>query len=232
MPLSETAVRRFDVLLARYRVRTALLLGTIWDRLDSYGAADVERFERMAAPVLDGAKRSAVASSSAMFALAFDIPPPGLRAEDVDVQTRIRHPFLAAWHATNEGRPFPEALAVGRSQAQAVAMDFVQQTSRRTGDAVARSADIRTRWRRVPNSDACRWCQDISGQTYATAESADFGHDRCYCMVLPADGAGMGQMVTRTYERGTGRRATGQGSHRTLTEAQRTTRSRPNPRWR
>lgn len=186
MPLSDTAVRRYDRLLGQYRNRTALRLALTWDSLDSYDDEAVERFALAAAPVLAGAKRTAVASSSAMFALAFGIRPPTLSPDAVDVLPRIDHPFLAMWHAVSEGRDNVEALAAGRSQAEAVAQDFVQQTARRTGDVVAQAAGIETRWRRVPNAGACPWCRTISGQLYRTAESADFGHDRCFCMVVPA----------------------------------------------
>lgn len=208
MPLSEAALRRYDRLLGTYRNRTAVALAAIWDQLGSYGEQDIDTFASIAAPVLAGAKRSAVASSTALFSLALDIRAPAIRADDIASTPRIDHPFLAMWHAVKEGRPNDEAIAAGRSQARAVGEDFVQQTARRTGDAVAEFVDYRVRWRRVPNASACNWCKTIAGQLYATAESADFGHDRCFCMVIPAEG-GDGQRVTRTYERGTGRRATG-----------------------
>lgn len=186
MPLSDVALRRYDRLLGSYRSRAAIALAVIWDSLDSYGEEDIATFASTAAPVLAGAKRSAVATSTAVSALALDIRPPALSVDDVDVEPRIDHPFLAMWHAVGEGRPNEEALSAGRSQAQAVAADFVQKAARRTGDAVARAAGVKARWRRVPNADACPWCQTIAGQLYRTAESADFGHDRCFCMVVPA----------------------------------------------
>lgn len=208
MPLSDVALRRYDRLLTNYRTRTAFALAAAWDQLESYGEDDIAVFASTVAPVLAGAKRTAVATSTAVFALSLGIRPPSLSADAVDVQPRIDHPFLALWHAVSEGRPNDEALAAGRSQAEAVAQDFVQQTSRRTGDAVANLVDYRVQWRRVPNAGACSWCRTVAGQLYRTAESADFGHDRCFCMVIPAEG-GDAQRVTRTYERGTGRRASG-----------------------
>ena len=186
MPLSDTALRRYDRLLETYRTRTAFALTAAWDALGSYDEDDIETFARRTAPAIAGAKRTAVASSTALFALAFSVRPPAITPDDVDVEPRIDHPFLALWHAVAEGRPNDEALSAGRSQAAAVAQDFVQQTARRTGDAVAEAAGIDTRWRRVPNAGACSWCRTISGQLYRTAESADFGHDRCFCMVVPA----------------------------------------------
>lgn len=231
MPLSDEALRRYDVLLTTYRTRLASILAGLWDGLDSYDEAGVESFTTSATPALAGAKRNAVAASTAVFALALEVRPPAIRADAVEVVPRIDHPFLATWHALAEGRPYEEAVSAGRSQAQAVGEDFIQQTSRRTGDVVAETTGRRVRWQRVPNGNACEWCLTVAGQSYFSAESADFGHDRCFCMVIPAGGDEVGQVVTRTYERGTGRRATGATSHRTLTEAQRAARSRPNPRW-
>lgn len=186
MPLSEAALRRYDRLLGTYRNRTAVALAAIWDQLGSYDEQDIDTFASTASPILAGAKRSAVATSTAVFAIALGIRPPSVSPDAVEVRPRIDHPFLALWHAVKEGRPNEEALSAGRSQAQAVAEDFVQQTARRTGDAVARTARIEARWRRIPNADACPWCRTIAGQLYRTAESADFGHDRCFCMVVPA----------------------------------------------
>ena len=207
MPLSEALIDRYDRFLDTQRTRTGLAVAAIWDGLGSYGEDDIERFMRLAAPTLAGAKRSSVAASTAIFALALDITPPSVRMDDVDVAPRTDHPFLATWHAAAEGRPNEEAVAAGRSQAQAIAADFVQQTARRTGDVVAREANVRTRWRRVPNAGACQWCQAVAGQTYHSAASADFGHDRCFCHVMPED-AEVGTRVTRTVSRGEGRRAT------------------------
>lgn len=186
MPLPTEALRRYDRLLTGFRQRTATALALAWDALDTYDDDGLEQFTALTAPTLTASKRAAIAASTAIFSLAFEIRPPALTVNDVAVTPRINHPFLALWHAVNEGRPNDEALAVGRSQAQAVGQDFVQQTARRTGDAVAQTAGIDTRWRRVPNAGACPWCQTISGQLYRTAESADFGHDRCFCMVVPA----------------------------------------------
>ena len=207
MPLSDLAIRRFDRLLATYRARTAAFLVATWDGLGSYGEDDIDRFAAAAATTLAGAKRGSVAASVALYAIALEVRPPSIQPDDVDVEPRIDHPFHATWHAVAEGRPNEEALAAGRSQAQAVAADFVQQVSRRTGDVVAKATGVKTRWRRAPNAGACPWCKAVAGQTYHSSESADFGHDRCYCMVVPA-GSTEGRRVTRTVVRGEGRRAT------------------------
>lgn len=180
----------------------------LWSRLDSIDEDRVEDFARQAAPALAGAKQATVATSSAFFSLATGVRPVGIRPQDVAVEARIKHPFTAAWHALNMGREYEEALMVGQSQASAVGFDFVQSASRQTGDVFAEQSGVKMRWHRVPSVNACDWCQTVAGQTYATAESADFGHDRCDCSIIPADVSSVGR-VTRTVARGEGRRATG-----------------------
>ena len=186
MPLSDAELKRYRTQLATYRRRTSALLAALWDGLDSYDEEAAERYAISAAPILAGAKQASVSASVAMFALSQGIRPPSVPLDAVDVVARIDHPFLALWHAVNEGRPNEEALLAGRNQAEAVGADFVQQTARRTGDVAARESGTRVRWRRVPEPKACSWCRTVAGQLYRTAESADFGHDRCYCDVVPA----------------------------------------------
>lgn len=185
MALSAEALRRYRRHLDARRRRTAAALAALWDRYEAYDTADAEDFARRSAPLLAGAKAATVATSAAMFALAVNVRPPGVKPDDVEVEPRIDHPFLAFWHALAEGRPREEALAAGRSQAEAVGSDFVQQTARRTGDAAAKASGRQVRFERRPEPGACAWCVDAADQTYRTARSADFGHDRCFCDVVP-----------------------------------------------
>lgn len=182
----DTLIARYKALIARYGDRTASGLVRAWDQLGSYGDDDITRYTRQTAPLLAGAKTAAVAASSAFFTVALRTKPLAIAADAVDIEPRITHPFLALYHAVAEGRPNLEALAAGRAQAEAVALDFVTSTARRTGDIAAERSGQRVRWARVPAGDACAFCQTVSGQTYHSAESADFGHDRCNCAVVPA----------------------------------------------
>lgn len=186
MPLSDQAIRRYQQQLHTYRSRTAAQLLVVWDRLGAWDEQQVDEFEEATAPILTGAKVAAVSLSAAVFALALGIPPAAVNPDDVDVEPDIRGPFAAMWHAFSMGRPFEEAFQAGRSTVGAVGETFIQSTARRTGDVVAERSDRRVRWRRVPDADACDWCRQVAGEQYLTAESADFGHQRCFCDVLPA----------------------------------------------
>lgn len=186
MPASRDQIRRYKQQLAIHRDRSSRLLVAAWDELSDYDDADIQRYTARTAAGLTAVKTAAVALSAAFFAAATRTRPAGIAAGDVPVEPRIRDPFLAAWHAVKQERPWDEAVAAGRSAAEAVGFDFVQSTARRTGDVAAERAGIEVRWQRVPGADSCDWCHTVAGQLYLSAESADFGHDRCDCDAVPA----------------------------------------------
>lgn len=185
MPRNDAVVARYKRQIARYRDATSLALVAAWGKLPSYDEADVEEFEALAAPSLGAGQAASVALSAAFFALVLDLPPVGVDPSEVGITPDTRGPFRATWHALAMGRPFEEAVTVGRSTAQAVGFDFVQSSARRTGDAVAARSGVGVRWQRVPGAKSCDWCRRVAGNHYRTAESADFGHERDDCDVVP-----------------------------------------------
>lgn len=186
MPPSPQLVELYHHRLLILRSSVSLALVRLWDDLDSHSDDDATAYAKSASPVLLGAKTATVATSAAFFALALGQRPAAVSAADVPTVSRITHPFLATWHALSEGRSPDDAIAAGRSQAEAVGFDFVQSTARRTGDHVARASGRSGPWQRIPGGNACAWCQTVAGQLYKTSESADFGHDRCDCVAVPA----------------------------------------------
>lgn len=186
MPVSDEALRRYKRQIAVYRSRTSSLLVAAWAKLPGYDEEHVEQYAERTEPALNAGKVAAVALSAAFFALAMKIRPVGVDPDEVDSGYDIRQPFLATWHALAMGRPFAEAVQVGRSTTQGLGFDFVQSSARRTGDVVAEKSGKDVRWRRVPGGKSCEWCHMVAGQTYRTAQSADFGHERDDCDVIPA----------------------------------------------
>lgn len=186
MPVSDAALVAYKRRIAVYRDRTAAALVLAWDRLPAYNEADLDEFTERTATTIAGAKTAAVGLAAAFFALALGTRPAGVNPRDVDVEPDLRGPFRATWHALSVGRPYEEAVTVGRSTSQAVGFDFVQHTARRTGDYVAQATGREIRWRRAPGPKSCPWCVDIAnGNTWPTAEAADFGHERCDCDAVP-----------------------------------------------
>ncbi len=185
-PPVEVALPRYRRVLDSYRFRTAAGLGSAWDGLGSYDEGDVARYTAAVVPLLAGVKVATVAASTAFYALLADLAPPTVTAAAVPVDPKLRAPFTAMWHAFGQARPYDEARDVGRSVAGATGEDFVISTARRTGDAFAEATGRSTRWTRVPSGGACAWCQSVAGDHYLSAESADFGHERCSCAVVPS----------------------------------------------
>ncbi len=185
MAVDPVLLSRFEERLSGQRAALAAALVALWESLSGYDRADVAEFERRAAPSAIGAKAAAVAASSAFYSRALGVRPVAIRAVDVPVVAKTQAPFHAMWHALKEGRDGVEAWRAGRSVAQAEGFNFVQSTARRTGDLVARSTGRNVRWERIPDSGACKWCETVAGRLYSSAESADFGHERCGCMVAP-----------------------------------------------
>lgn len=183
MPSSPEAVARYRRQLAIHRSRTSALLVAVWDRLGSWDRKDIVRYEATTAAPIAGIKSATVAVSAGFLSLYLDQPALGVNPDDVDVTLHTAGPFHATWHALREGRPFDEALRAGRSAASATGYDFVQRVSRRTGDL---ATEGETRWKRVPGPNACDWCRSVARDDYRTAESADFGHERDDCIVIPA----------------------------------------------
>lgn len=183
--MNEELIRRHKTVVDGYRVRAAAHLAAVWDSLPSYDEAGIERFRRDTAAVLAGAKRAAVAQAVAFVGTALGVRTPSVSPSQVPVAAKLDDPFHAAWHAVKVGRPWEEAVVVGRSTAEAVGIDFVQSTTRLTGDVVAERVGRQVRWRRVPSSGACDWCHEISDKTYRSAAAADFGHERCDCDAVP-----------------------------------------------
>lgn len=214
----DALIARYRTLIATYGDRTARRLVGAWDALGSYGEDDIARYADQVAPSLAGAKNAAVATSAAFFAHAHRIRPVGVDPAEVLVEPKLADPFHAMWHAISMGRVVEDALGVGASVAEATALDFVTSVARRSQDNVAAKAGIRTRWERVPSASACEWCDLVSGQTYLSAETADFGHDRCSCTVVPteevdATSSSEAFAVSDTTPTGEGRRALGITSH-------------------
>lgn len=186
MAPSPQLMARYKRQIGTYRDRTSAVLVAAWDALPSYDEDDVDQFVTLTTPALVGAQAAAVALSAGFFALTLGVPPVGVDPSDIAVAADTRGPFRATWHALSMGRPFDEAVRVGRSTAQAVGFDFVQSSARRTGDHVAARSGVEVTWQRVPGAKACDWCRTVAGDHYRTAESADFGHERDDCDVVPA----------------------------------------------
>lgn len=178
-------VERHKAAQALIATRTGRKVESAWDQLGSWNREDIERFMTKVDPHITAAKRAAFVLAVGFCARILQSRPPALTVASIDATFNPESGFTATWHALSEGRPFDEALTVGRSAATAQVDRFVASTARRTGDHVATATRQRVAWKRVPSASACPFCVSASGQTYKTSETADFGHDRCGCTAVP-----------------------------------------------
>jgi hypothetical protein len=184
--VSRAQVTRYESLLERRRRLTAERLAKTWRDLGAWNADQVPGFERLAQPILQGAKTQTVAASNAFNSRALGVPPQPISAARVLVEADLRQPFTAHWHSLKMGNTWADALESGEIAADQVGDRFVHSVARVTGDHVTESAGLRdVRWARVPSPNACDWCQMVAGERYLSAESADFGHTPCHCAVVP-----------------------------------------------
>ena len=193
MPLSEPQLveltRRFQTIIARIAQRSGVAVTRVWDRLDSYDVADIERFARLAAPVFQASQQSSVAAAVGFYSTLAEIAPPAITAASVPVAPDVRGPFTVVWRALSNGHDYADAVLAGRSRAEASVSNLVHSTARQTGHSVSQVADMRVvGWRRVLTGKSCTWCATVSTQRYRSAESANFGHDRCDCTAVPIFG--------------------------------------------
>lgn len=199
MPSEQTLVKltkAFQARLELIHTRAGQLTAVEWDRLGSWDEVDIERFARRVDPVFTAARQATVNASAGYYSLATETAPVLVPDVAIAVQANLRAPFTAYWHGLAEGRPWDEALAAGRSRATSTAVDYVASTSRRTASFVA--GDGIVGWRRVLTANSCAWCATVSTQRYRSAESADFGHDHCDCIVAPIYGdADPGQVINQ-----------------------------------
>jgi hypothetical protein len=187
--VADAVTRTFQTTIARIGDRAAALTARQWAALGNWDEADVEAFARASAPTLQAAKDAAVQSGRGYYAVrAKLLRPPTITSAMVDVAADPREPFIAYWRALKSGNPIDAAIESGTARAGAIARNLASSASRRTADVLYSRADVYVgRWVRVPDANACDWCQLIAEGNggYKSAETADFGHDRCNCTAEP-----------------------------------------------
>jgi hypothetical protein len=130
--------------------------------------------------------------ASAAVVVRHVLNPADYTQEQIGVSSfadRYRDPFIGFYGALGKGQSFEDALAVGASRAGLV-VDSDAQWAATTmmGDAAGRveaESDKRVRgFVRVPEADACAFCQDAADRTYTT-DDLDPLHAGCGCGVEP-----------------------------------------------
>lgn len=178
--------QRFQLVLAAIGQASSPKLARMWNNLPAYDKANIEEFARKATPVMTSAKFAAVRQAAGYYALIAGVRPVVVKPDDVAVDFDPRDPFISTWNALKSGVPFEAAVLAGLGRTDALVRDFVTSSSRQTGDVVFQRANVKVAgWERVPDGGACPWCLEVAPGFYNSAESADFGHERCGCSAAP-----------------------------------------------
>jgi hypothetical protein len=170
----------------------ATVTGTTWDRLPHYDRQNVDEFLSTALPLLAGANLQSVAQTEAYIARALDRAPRGVDAAAIVAgirngttpETLYTRPFVTVWAALSDGKPFDEAVALGRLRATTAAATDVQLAFRDSLPAIGEADHRLTGWRRVANANACEFCQRVSGAKVRRADPMPL-HPHCGCGVEP-----------------------------------------------
>lgn len=176
---------RYQGQLAIVQARTMAAARSAFAGLDGYDREHVAEYERRIRPAMTAGKVAAVRLATGTAALLLGRAAPAIDPAKVPVELEARGPFLQMWHAFSEGRPYVEALAAGLGRAEDDASDLVVSSGRL---GVGLASEGHERFVRVPEPDACDWCEMVAEQTYSSADAADFGHGRCACAVVPDTG--------------------------------------------
>lgn len=180
------ATRRFQATIANVIDRATPALHRAWDALDSIDEESVAVLTTGVTPTMAAVKQAAVRSATGYYSILSGARPPSILAAEIPTIANMRDPFISVWQSLAAGNDYTDALLAGRARIEAVVSDFAVSTTRQTGGVfVAKTGRNVGGWERIPDAGACDWCQDVAGQTYYSAETADFGHSRCACTAAP-----------------------------------------------
>jgi hypothetical protein len=178
---------RWRTELARHRSVAAGVAAAAWDDLDTYDEDGIEDFEAAAAPTIAAIRKRTATMTAGFLGKLTATPMVAMTDDELGLPDDwYRQPFMTHWAALAAGIAFEVAVERGRSRAEQVGTDGVTSAARDTAKVVDANTERSFSWERTPDPDACPWCTEVAGQLYNTAETADFGHDRCACDVTPA----------------------------------------------
>ena len=179
--------RRRQAHLARIATTTGVALQRRWRALGSYDRADQERWATAAEPVVLAGQNQAIDVQAAYLGARLDGPVNVRRAAALEAAAvDLREPFIAYANALSKGAERKVALESAALRATGLGESSVYWAARAANTTIRDSRIVG--WTRTLTGNACTWCVAVAGQTYRTAESASFGHQRCDCGVDPIVG--------------------------------------------
>lgn len=191
-------VSAFSTSTAAIRRRVLAYVLATWNGLDSWRAADIDRFAARAIPAVQGGQRHLASLTDGYLAameravLGTAAKPIGIPAaaisfeairgvSAVDVYRRMGP---TVWTALSRGTPLQSAVHEGLARALVTAgTDLQLARTHATVYALERNDNV-TGYERVPDGEACELCLLASTQRYHSDDLMPI-HDRCACDVEP-----------------------------------------------
>lgn len=180
-------------ILAQQQLREASAqgVGAAWDQLPAYDEENVDEWLSAVLPIVLAAQHRSAAYTDAFIAYETGRRPLGITRRLVTgaaarlgaVPAEVyRRPFVTVWSGLKNGKTWAESVAEGRRRAAAAAETDVQLTMRETLREVGDHDPNVVGFRRVPDSNACKFCVTVAGQRYRTDELMPI-HTHCGCGV-------------------------------------------------
>lgn len=162
-----------------------------WSSLPSYDESDVPAFLGLAVPAVIAGQRASSLLTAAFLrrATGGDVAAPDFDAttgaelrNGTPLDEVYRRPFVTVWSALAAGTTWEAAVAAGLARARSSAAMDVQLAMRGTLRDVGERTDRIVGYQRVPDAGACRFCLQVAGQRYTTADLMPL-HNHCGCGV-------------------------------------------------
>lgn len=192
-------VRRYALQHNRLRLAAGLAVGRAWDRLAGPDDARAGRFVRAAAVLSSSAQAQTVAQVDGYLALLLALDgegsPLGLDPDQlsgaalrgVDPPDVYLRSIITARAALGDGKPFAEAMALGRLRAVGTIEMDVALTQRAAMAEVSTREERIVGYRRVLSGQSCAFCASASTQRYRSGDLMPI-HNHCDCGVSPIIG--------------------------------------------
>ena len=178
--------RRFQQSIATIVARGAPIAQKAWDALDNYDESAIDDLIAATLPPMSAVRSSSIRQAAGYYTVLAGVKPPPIAVAEISAVPNMREPFISVWQALASGQPFEAAVSIGRSRLEAVTANLANTSARQTGDVFVAKAGLTVHgWQRITDPGACDWCQMVAENTYDSADSADFGHDRCGCTAAP-----------------------------------------------
>lgn len=190
MPSSQLAAAHIEG-QRRLRVRAARAAQLAWESLDSYNEDDLGPWLNLILPLVLGSQRSSALLTNQFLASAVDRRPLPVPIAEVtgaavrngtDPTTVYTRPFVSVWSELKQGKAWEEAVKAGMDRATSAVQTDTQLSMRATLQVVGSKDDRILGYQRVPDGDACTFCQLIAGRRYLKKDLLPV-HPRCGCGV-------------------------------------------------